>query len=377
VVSLDAARGLLVLATVAWLAAPRRPVPASDPWGAVGIDALALPAFALIAGCGFAMGQHRGWTSGARMAGRSLLLLGLGLLIAALAALIAGAAAGVPFDPSAGALGGLERTPVAGPLVQLSVATAVLGAVGQLARGWSGWVAATTIMTLAGAAALWLTAGLCGSLSDVCSPATLVVGGVADAVGTTADPRVVQAVTTVVAGLGLALPAAAGAALVHGFLRARSVTGRQRGRVIGFGLLAGTLFTVLGVIAHFTPTMWGHAALEPAMAIWTPPLTLAIATLAALLATVAHPVVDTDLRGGTSALGAFAEPFAAVGRISLLAVATTLAARTLLDAVGDPGPVGAIARLGDIPSIVLALVVAALWFALARWADRAGRRLRP
>ena len=47
-----------MLATVAWLAAPRRPVPASEPWGAIGIDALAMPTFALIAGCAFAMAQQ-------------------------------------------------------------------------------------------------------------------------------------------------------------------------------------------------------------------------------------------------------------------------------------------------------------------------------
>ncbi|WP_425843893.1 hypothetical protein [Agrococcus sp. TSP3-2-1] len=377
VVSLDAARGLLVLATVAWLAAPRRPVPASEPWGAIGIDALAMPTFALIAGCAFAMAQHRDWTSGGRVALRSLLLLGLGLLLSALAALIAGAAAGVPFDPGAGTFGGLERMPVTGPLVQLAIAIAALGFLGRLARSWSGWVAALAIVALIGSGALWLASGMCGALSDVCSPATLVVGGVAAAAGASADPLVVQAVTTVVAGLGLAVPAAAGAALVHGFLRARSVTGRQRPRVIGFGLLAATLFAVLGVIAYFTPTMWGQQALEPAVAVWTPPLTLGVATLAAVLATVAHPVIDTDLRGGTSTLGALAEPFAAVGRISLLAVATTLALRTLLEALPDPDPVGAFARLGDIPSVVLALVVVAAWFALARWADRSGRRLRP
>ncbi|MFA4841150.1 MAG: hypothetical protein WC580_05545, partial [Agrococcus sp.] len=75
VVSLDAARGLLVLGTVAWLAAPRRPFPASEPWGAVGLDAIALPAFAVIVGCAFAMAQHRQWTSGGRVLGRAALLL--------------------------------------------------------------------------------------------------------------------------------------------------------------------------------------------------------------------------------------------------------------------------------------------------------------
>ena len=59
VVSLDAARGLLVLATVFWLAAPRRPFPASEPWGPVGLDAFALPAFAVILGCSAAMAH--GW----------------------------------------------------------------------------------------------------------------------------------------------------------------------------------------------------------------------------------------------------------------------------------------------------------------------------
>ena len=87
--------------------------------------------------------------------------------------------------------------------------------------------------------------------------------------------------------------------------------------------------------------------------------------------------IDTDLRGGTSALGAFAEPFAAVGRISLVAVGATLAARTLLEAMPDPDPVGWFATLGDIPSIVVGLLVAAVWLALALWADRGGRRLRP
>ena len=377
VVSLDAARGLLVLATVAWLAAPRRPFPASDPWGAIALDAFAMPAFALIAGCAFAMAQHRGWMSGARIAARSLRLILAGLVISALASLIGGAEAGIPFDPPAGALGGLERTPLAGPLVQLGIAIAALGLLGMLAGSWAGWVVATAISTLVGACALWLTTALCGSLSDVCSPATLLVGGVADAAGLAADARVVQAVATVVAGLGLVLPAAAGAALVHGLLRARSVTGHQRGRVVGYGLLAATLFGVLGVIAHFTPTVWGQQGLEPATALWTPPLTLAVATLAAVLAAVMHPLVDTDLRGGTSTMGAAALPLAAVGRISLLAVATTLAVRTLLEALPDPDPVGALAALGDIPSAVVAAIVAAIWLAIALWADRSGRRLRP
>lgn len=376
VVSLDAARGLLVLATVFWLAAPRRPFPASEPWGAIGLDAIALPAFAVVLGCSFAMAQHRSWMSGARMIRRTLLLLLLGLLIAAAAALVAGAAAGIPFDAEAGTLGGLERTAVAGPLVQLGVALAALGFLGMLARSWSGWALAVAVATAMGAGALWLSTGLCGELSDRCSPASLIVTGVADAAGITADPLVTAGVTTVVAGLGLALPAAAGAALVHALLRARSVTGHQRGRVIGYGLLASLLFVVLSVLAYFTPTVWGQQPLPPATALWTPPLTLAVAALAGLLATAMHPSIDTDLRGGTSALGMFAQPFAAVGRISLLAVGTTLAARTLLEAM-SPNPVEAFARLGDIPSIALGLVVVALWLTLALWADRRGRRLRP
>lgn len=376
VVSLDAARGLLVLATVFWLAAPRRPFPASEPWGAAGLDAIALPAFAVVLGCAYAMAQHRGWMSGGRVVRRTLILLLLGLLVAAAVALVTGAAAGIPFDAEAGTLGGLERTRLAGPLVQLAVAVASLGFLGVLARSWSGWAAAVAITTAIGAGSLWLATGLCGELSDRCSPATLIVTGVADAAGTTADPLVIAGVTTVVAGLGLALPAAAGAALVHALLRARSVTGRQRGRVIGYGLLAAVLFGTLSVLAYFTPTVWGQQPLEPATALWTPPLTLAVAALACLLATAMHPAIDTDLRGGTSALGMFAQPFAAIGRISLLAVATTFAARALLEAA-SPSPIDAFARLGDIPSIVLGLIVVALWLSLALWADRAGRRLRP
>lgn len=376
VVSLDAARGLLVLATVFWLAAPRRPIPVSEPWSAIGLDAIAMPAFAVVLGCSFAMAQHRSWMSGGRMIRRTLLLLLLGLLIAAAAALVAGTAAGIPFDAEAGTLGGLERMRVAGPLVQLGVAVAALGFLGMLARSWSGWSLAVAVATAIGAGTLWLSTALCGELSDRCSPATLIVTGVADAAGTTADPLITAGVTTVVAGLGLALPAAAGAALVHALLRARSVTGRQRGRVIGYGLLAALLTAVLSVLAYFTPTVWGQQPLQPATALWTPPLTLAVATLASLLATAMHPSIDTDLRGGTSALGMFAQPFAAVGRISLLAVGTTLAARTLLEAV-SPSPVEAFARLGDIPSIALGLVVVALWLTLALWADRTGRRLRP
>lgn len=377
VVSLDAARGLLVLATVAWLAAPRRPFPASEPWGAIGLDAIALPAFAVIAGCAFAMAQHRQWTSGGRVLARAGLLLVAGLAIAAAAALIGGAAAGIPFDAAAGTLGGLERLRIAGPLLQLAVATAALGLLGLLASTWAGWAWATVITAAVGAGTLWLTTGLCGGLSDACSPATLLVGGIADAAGAPADPQITEAVTTVVAGLGLALPGAAGAALVHALLRARSVNAHQRGRVIGYGLLAAVLFGVLGILAYFTPTVWLQQPLEPATALWTPPLTLAVASLAAVLASAMHPSVDTDLRGGTSALGAFAEPFAAVGRISLLAVGTTLAARTLLEALPDPDPVGWFAALGDIPSIVLGLLVAAMWLALGLWADRRGRRLRP
>lgn len=377
VVSLDAARGLLVLATVAWLAAPRRPIPLSEPWGAVGLDAIALPAFAFIAGSAHALAQHRGWTDGGRATRRSLILLLLGLAISAAAALIGGAAAGIPLDPEAGSLGGLERMSVAGPLVQLAVALAALGLLGSLAHSWTGWAWSTVVTTAAGAGALWLTTGLCGELSDRCSPATLLVGGIADAAGTSVDPLVVQAVTTVVAGLGLVVPAAAGAALAHALLRARSVTRRQRGRVVGYGLLAATLFGVLGILAYFTPTVWGQQPLEPATALWTPPLTLAVASLASVLACAMHPTIDTDLRGGTSALGAFAEPLAAVGRMSLLAVTTTFAARSLLTALPDPDPVGWFASLGDIPSIVLALIVTAGWFALARWAERSRRRLRP
>ncbi len=376
VVSLDAARGVLVLATVFWLAAPRRPFPASEPWGAIGLDALGLPAFAVVLGCAFAMAQHRGWMSGGRVVRRSLILLLAGLLIAAATALVAGAGAGVPLDPESGTLGGLERLRFAGPLVQLGVAVAALGLLGLLARSWSGWALAVAIATALGSGALWLATGLCGELSDRCSPATLLVTGVADAAGTTADPLVTAGVTTVVAGFGLALPAAAGAALVHALLRARSVTGRQRGRVVGYGLLAALLFAVLGILAYFTPTVWGQQPLEPAVALWTPPLSLAVASLASLLATAMHPAIDTDLRGGTTALGVFAHPFAAVGRISLLAVGATLALRTVLEAV-SPSPVAAIARLGDIPSIVLGLAVAALWLLLALWADRRGRRLRP
>ncbi|WP_072315015.1 hypothetical protein [Agrococcus sp. Marseille-P2731] len=376
VVSLDAARGVLVLATVFWLAAPRRPLPGSEQWGSLALDALVLPAFAVVLGCAFAMAQHRDWTSGGRVIRRTLLLLLAGLLIAAVAALIGGAAAGIPFAPEGGTLGGLERIRVAGPLLQVAVAVAALGFLGVLARSWAGWAFALAVVTAVGAGALWLSTGICGGLSDRCSPATLLVGGVADAAGTSADPLVVAGVTTVAAGLGLALPAVAGAALVHAFLRARSVDARQRGRVIGYGLLAALLFGVLGILAYFTPTVWGQQPLAPTVALWTPPLTLAVATLAALLATAMHPSIDTDLRGGTSALGVFAEPFAAVGRISMLAVGTTLAARTLLDAI-EPSPVRWFARLGDIPSIVLGLIVVALWLTLALWADRRGRRLRP
>lgn len=377
VVSLDAARGLLVLATVAWLAAPRRPVPASQAWGAVGLDAIALPAFAVVAGCALAMAQHRGWTSGARVAGRALLLLALGVVIAAGAALVAGAATGARWAPEEGALGGLERISVGGPLVQLAVATAALGVLAAIARSWSAWAWTVVIATAIGAGSLWITTAICDGPNDACSPATLLVGGVADAAGVGTDPAVVATVTTVVAGLGLAIPAAAGAALVHALLRARSVPGAQRRRVVGYALLAATLFGVLGILAHFTPTVWGQAALQPSAAIWTPPLTLAVASLAAVLAAAMHPSIDTDLRGGTSALGAFAEPFAALGRCSLLAVGTTLAARTLLEALPAPSPVTWFARLGDIPSIVLALLVAAAWLALALAADRRGRRLRP
>lgn len=377
VVSLDAARGLLVLATVAWLGAPRRPVAASEPWGAVGLDAIALPAFAVIAGCAFAMAQHRQWTSGWRVLRRAGLLLVAGLAIAAAAALVGGAAAGIPFEPAAGTLGGLERLRVAGPLLQLAVASAALGLLGQLASTWAGWAWATVIATAIGAGTLWLTTGLCGELSDACSPATLLVGGVADAAGVPADPQITQAVTTVVAGLGLSLPGAAGAALVHALLRARSVDAHQRARVVGYGLLAAVLFGVLGILAYFTPTVWGQQPLEPATALWTPPLTLAVAGLAAVLTCVTHPSIDTDLRGGTSALGASAEPLAAVGRISLLAVGATLALRTLLEAMPDPDPISWFAALGDIPSIVLGLLVAAAWLGLALRADRAGRRLRP
>lgn len=381
VVSLDAARGLLVLATVVWLGAPRRPFAASEPWGAVGLDAFALPAFAVIAGCAFAMAQHRQWTSGGRVLVRSGLLLLIGLALAAAAALISGAAAGIAFDAAAGTLGGLERLRVAGPLLQLGIATAVLGLFGLLATTWVGWVWATVIATAIGSGVLWLSAGLCGmtggGLSDACGPAALLVGGIADAAGAPADPQITQAVATVIAGLGLALPGAAGAALVHALLRARSVKARQRARVVGYGLLAAVLFGVLGILAYFTPTVWGQQPLEPATALWTPPLTLAVASLAAVLACVVHPSIDTDLRGGTSALGAFAEPFAAVGRISLLAVGATLAVRTLLEAMPDPDPVGWFAALGDIPSIVLGLLVAALWIGVALWADRGGHRLRP
>lgn len=376
VVSLDAARGLLVLGTVAWLAAPRRPFPASQGFGALGLDAIAMPAFAVILGCALAMAQHRGWTSGARVARRALLLVALGLATAAAAALLAGATTGAAWDPAAGALGGLERTAFAGPLVQLGVAVAGLGVLAALARSWSAWVWAVVATTALGAASLWLTTALCGGPSDACSPATLVVGGVADAAGASADPALVAGATTVVAGLGLVVPAAAGAALVHGLLRARSVTGRQRGRVVGYALLAATLFGVLGILAHFTPTVWGQAALEPRTALWTPPLTLAVAALASVLAAAMHPSIDTDLRGGTSALGAFAEPFAALGRCSLLAVGTTAAARALLESL-PASPIAWFARLGDIPSIVLALVVAAGWLVLALAADRRGRRLRP
>ncbi|WP_347754578.1 hypothetical protein [Agrococcus sp. ProA11] len=376
VVSLDAARGVLVLGTVFWLAAPRRPFPVSEGWGTIGLDAIAMPAFAVVLGCAFAMGQHRGWMSGGRVMRRTLLLLLAGLVLAAAAALIGGAAAGIPFAPDAGTLGGLERMRVTGPLLQLAVAVAALGFLGLLARNWSGWAFTVAVASAIGAGTLWLTTGLCGELSDRCTPATLLVTGVADAAGSTADPLITAGVTTVVAGLGLALPAAAGAALVHAFLRARSVTHHQRGRVIGYGLLAALLFAVLGILAYFTPTVWGQQALEPTTVLWTPPLTLAVATLASLLATAMHPAIDTDLRGGTSALGVFAEPFAAVGRISLLAVGTTLAARTLLDAM-TPSPVSWFASLGDIPSIALGAIVVALWLAIALWADRAGRRLRP
>lgn len=376
VVSLDAARGVLVLGTVFWLSAPRRPFPSSQGWDTIGLDAIAMPAFAVVLGCAFAMGQHRGWMSGGRVARRALLLLVAGLLIAAGAALIGGAVAGIPVAPEAGTLGGLERMRVTGPLLQLAVAVAALGLLGVLARSWSGWAFTVAVATAVGAGSLWLTTGICGELSDRCTPATLLVTGVADAAGTTADPLITAAVSTVVAGLGLALPAAAGAALVHAFLRARSVTHRQRGRVIGYGLLAGLLFGVLGILAYFTPTVWGQQPLEPSTVLWTPPLTLAVATLASLLATAMHPAIDTDLRGGTSALGVFAEPFAAVGRISLLAVGSTLAARTLLDAM-TPNPVAWFAALGDIPSIALGAIVVALWLAVGLWADRAGRRLRP
>jgi hypothetical protein len=376
VVSLDAARGMLVLAAVFWLAAPRRPFPASEAWGGIGLDAVVLPAFAFVMGCAHAMAQHRDWTSGGRVVRRTLILLLLGMLIAAAAALIAGAGAGIAFDPEAGTLGGLERIRVAGPLVQLGVAAAALGFLGLLARSWAGWAFAVAVATLVGAGALWLATGLCGELSDRCSPATLVVTGVADAAGTTADPLITAGLTTVLGGLGLALPAAAGAALVHALLRARSVTAHQRGRVVGYGLLAALLFSILGILAYFTPTVWGQQPLQPSTALWTPPLTLAVASLAALLATAMHPAIDTDLRGGTSALGPFARPFAAVGRISLLAVGVTLALRTALDAA-TPSPVAWFARLGDIPSIVLGLAIAAAWLLLALWADRSGRRLRP
>ncbi|WP_405216232.1 hypothetical protein [Agrococcus sp. Ld7] len=376
VVSLDAARGVLVLGTVFWLAAPRRPFPSSQGWDAIGLDAIAMPAFAVVLGCAFAMGQHRGWMGGGRIVRRMLLLILLGLLIAAAAALIGGAVAGIPVAPDAGTLGGLERMRVTGPLLQLAVAVAALGFVGLLARSWSGWAFAVAIATLVGAGSLWLTVGLCGELSDRCTPATLLVSGVADAAGVTADPLVTAGVTTVVAGLGLALPAAAGAALVHAFLRARSVTRHQRGRVVGYGLLAALLFGVLGILAYFTPTVWGQQSLEPSTVLWTPPLTLAVASLASLLATAMHPAIDMDLRGSTSALGVFAEPVAAVGRISLLAVGTTLAARSLLEAM-TPSPLAWFAALGDIPSIALGLIVVALWLAIALWAERAGRRLRP
>lgn len=376
VVSLDAARGVLVLGTVFWLAAPRRPFPASQGWDTIGLDAIAMPAFAVVLGCAYAMGQHRGWMHGGRVVRRVLLLILIGLLLAAGAALISGAAAGIPISPESGTLGGLERMRVTGPLLQLAVAIAALGFLGLLARSWAGWAFTVAIATAVGAGSLWLTTGICGELSDRCTPATLLVTGVADAAGGTADPLITAGVSTVVAGLGLALPAAAGAALVHAFLRARSITRHQRGRVIGYGLLAALLFGVLGILAYFTPTVWGQQSLEPSAVLWTPPLTLAVATLASLLATAMHPAIDTDLRGGTSALGVFAEPFAAVGRISLLAVGSTLVARTLLDAM-TPSPIAWFASLGDIPSIALGAIVVALWLAIALWADRAGRRLRP
>lgn len=367
---------MLVLATVAWLAAPRRPIPASEPWGSLGLDALALPAFAVIAGCAFAMAQHRGWTSGAKVAGRAALLVLLGLAITALAALVGGLAGGAAFAPELGTLGGLERVALTGPLAQLGVALAVLGVVGLLVRGFAGWALMTVLGTLLGSGALWLTTALCGGLGDTCNPAASLVAEVADAAGAPADPRITASVTTIVAGLGLALAAIAGATLVHALLRARSFTGAQRGRVVGWALLVALLLGVLAVVAHFTPTMWGQQALQPAVPLWTPPLALAAALLAALAAAVLHPAVDTDLRGGTTALGALAGPFAAVGRMSLLAVATMLALRSVLEALPSE-PLRWFAALGDIPSIVVALVVVAAWLMLALRADRTGRRLRP
>jgi predicted acyltransferase len=341
--------------------------------------------FVTLSGCGLGLAMHRR-VQVRPLARRVLVLVLVGLLYNAVTK--------NSWEPATWRLPGV---------LQLYAGIVLLLSLGHVAtRSWRGWLALTLALAAAHATLLSVWARTCptGTLTRQCNPSGRIDIAVFSADHVYAGGVLGHDPEGLVALLGAAVAAAAGATIAHLLLDTRAGTLRRqraprsmgatpdvmtagttaRGEKTGVcgpraamgPLLLAAVFLAGAELAAHLPAWLGGAPLPAMKRLWTPPFTLTVtaAVIPALLG--GHLLLD---RPGTSRiLRAGSWPLLALGRNSLLVYFGSHVAMAVLGYLGT-GPDGtgrsllqraatAVAVAGH-PQISWTVLVLAAWTALA------------
>ncbi len=302
--SLDALRGLLLIATVAANSLVHTPSSIDHhPWAGVNALDLIFPVFVTMTGCGIAFAYRNGISSWPRLLRRVLVLYAAGLLYNALTT--------NQWDVATWRITGVLQ------LYAVIIGLVSLGHVWF--RTWRSWLWITVGSSSAYTAMTTLVATTCpgGQFTRECNPSLI---------DTTApwhqhvyhqgalghDPE------GIIATFGALISVTAGAAIGHAILRGHRNTKQSFGRNVALiGGLAAT-FAVIAVLCVTAPTIFGLAPTPIMKRLWTAPFALSVAACVALALLALQALIDDPHTRLQRMAASASYPLLALGRNSLL-----------------------------------------------------------